>query len=128
MSYRTWGRVNERETRAFSEKAYRRQPLPAWDARWHALSIQARSFFLNEVKSPVKKQVAYSQQPSVSADRFPPHILKELTGAGFVEVQAARSRAFTDRVVACDGVYDFAARLRSLRRFHLLAADRPGEF
>ncbi|MBV8430427.1 MAG: helicase-associated domain-containing protein, partial [Solirubrobacterales bacterium] len=49
-------------------------------------------------------------------------------GAGFVEVQAARSRAFTDRVVACSGVYDFAIRLRSLRRFHLLAADRPGEF
>jgi hypothetical protein len=128
MSYRTWGRVNGRETRAFSEKAYRRQPLAAWDARWHALSTQARYFFLNEVKGPVKKQAAYSQQPSVSADRFPPHVLKELTGAGFVEVQTARSRAFTDRVVACDGAYDFAARLRSLRRFHLLAADRPGEF
>jgi hypothetical protein len=64
----------------------------------------------------------------VSVDKFPPHVLKELTGAGFVEVQAARSRAFTDRVVACAGVYDFAARLRSLRRFHLLAAGRPGEF
>lgn len=128
MSYRTWGRVNEREPRAFSEKAYRRQSLPAWDASWHALSVQARYFFLNEVKGPVKKQAVFSQQPSVSVGKFPPHVLKELTGAGFVEVQAARSRAFTDRVVTCDGVYDFAARLRSLRRFHLLAADRPGEF
>ena len=56
MSYGYWGQVKEREPRAYDEKAYRRQNLAVWDARWHALSVQARSFFLNEVKGPVKKQ------------------------------------------------------------------------
>lgn len=128
MSYGIWGRVKERETRNFFEKAYRREPLPAWDARWHRLSVQARYFFLNEVKGPVKKPTAYSQSPTVSANTFPPHVLKELASAGFVEVQAARSRAFTDRVVACNDLYDFAARLRGLRRLHLLAVDQPSKF
>jgi hypothetical protein len=128
MSYGFWGRVKEREPRAFDEKAYRRQTLAAWDAKWHRLSVQARYFFLNVVKGPVKKQTVHSHPPSVSTDKFPPHILKELTAAGFVEVQAARSRAFTDRVIACDGLYDFAARVRTLRRLHLLAANQPSEF
>src|SRR5580704_6931542 len=120
MSYGSWGRARERELRAYDEKAYRRQNLAAWDARWHALSVQARSSFLNEVKGPVNKQTATSMPPSVSTDRFPPQILKELTDAGFVVVQPARSRAFTDRVIAPDALYDFAARLRTIRRLHLL--------
>jgi soluble cytochrome b562 len=128
MSYGLWGRVKEREPRAFFEKAYRRQTLAAWDAKWHGLSVQARYFFLHVVKGPVKKQAVPSQPPSVSADRFPPHVLEELAAAGFVEVQPARSRAFTDRVIACDGLYDFALRLRTFRRLHLLAADQPSEF
>ena len=31
-------------------------------------------------------------------------------------------------MIACDGVYDFAARVRTLHRLHLLAADQPSEF
>ena len=128
MSYGFWGGVQERETRAFDEKAYRRQNLAIWDAKWHELSVQARYYFLNEVKGPAKKQKVYSTPPSVSIDKFPPHILKELTDAGFVEVQPARSRAFTDRVIAPDALYDFASRLRTVRRLHLLAADQPSGF
>ena len=63
----------------------------------------------------------------MAVDKFPPHILKELATAGFVEVQPARSKAFTDRVIACDGLYDFAARVRALHRMHLLTADKPSE-
>ena len=59
---------------------------------------------------------------------FPPHILKELTTAGFVEVQLAKSQAYTDRVIACSGLYDFATRVRTLQRLHLLATDKPSEF
>jgi hypothetical protein len=127
MSYGTWNREIVHKTRGVSEKAYERQSLPAWEAKWHALSVQARYFFLNEVKGPTNTQTVYSQQPSVSVDKFPPHILEELKGAGFVAVAVARSRSFTDRVVACKGLYDFATRLRSSRRFHLLAGDLPSE-
>ena len=128
MSYGYWGRSVERETRAYDEKAYRRQNLPIWDARWHELSAQARSSFLNEVKGPVKKQKVYSSPPSVSIDKFPPPILKELTDAGFVAVQPGKTKPFTDRVIAPDALYDFASRLRTVRRLPLLTADRPNEF
>ena len=79
-------------------------------------------------RDPPSRRTILPIQLSVSIDKFPPHILKELTDGGFVEVQLARSRAFTDRVIACDGVYDFAARVRTLHRLHLLAADQPSEF
>jgi len=128
MSSGAWGRSKDRESRAVDEKAYRRRALAAWDARWHGLSVQARFLFLNDVKGPIKKQTVHSQPPSVSINLLPTHVLKELVAAGFVEVQAARSRAFTDRVIACEGIYDFATRVRALRRLHLLAADRPSEF
>jgi hypothetical protein len=128
MSYGYWGREKQRETRAVDEKAYRRQDLAPWDARWHELSVQARSFFVTEVKGPAKPQKPASQPPSVSVDAFPPHILKELTDAGFIEVQPARSRAFGDRVIAPAVLYDFASRLRTVRRLHLLNADLPSEF
>lgn len=127
MSYGIRGRVKEREPRAYHERAYRRGPLAAWDARWHGLSAQARFFFLDVVKAPVKRQAAHSLPPSVSTEKFPPHILKELAAAGFVEVQAARSKAYTDRVIAGAGLHDFTSRIRTLRRLHLLAADQPIE-
>src|SRR5262245_36586591 len=122
MRYSFWSGVKEREPRAFHEKAYRRQTLALWDARWLALSGQARYFFLYEVKGPLKKTAARSDPPGVSIDRFPPHILKELADGGFVEIQAAKSRTITEKVVASSGIYDFAVRVRTLRRLHLLAA------
>jgi hypothetical protein len=128
MSYGYGGREKQRETRAFDEKAYRRQDLAPWDARWHELSVQARAFFVNEVKGPAKPQKPAAQPPSISADAIPPQILKELTDAGFIEVQPARSRAFGDRVIAPAALYDFASRLRTIRRLHLLNAELPSEF
>ncbi len=128
MSYGYWGKAKERESVAFDAKAYRRQNLARWDARWHALSVQARYVFVHEVKGPARQQKATSMPPSVSADTFPPHLLEELTAAGFIEVQPARSRAFSDRVIAHDALYDFASRLRTVRRLHLLSADLPSEF
>ena len=127
MSDGYWDRVKERDLRAFDEKSYQRKGLAAWDARWHELSVPARSTFLEEVKGPAKAQKSTSMPPSVSISKFPPDVLKELTAAGFVEVQPARSRAFTDRVIAPDALYDFASRLRTVRRLHLLAADPPIE-
>jgi len=128
MRYGFWGLEKKRESRPFGDKAYRRQALASWDAKWHGLSIQARYFFLHEVKGPVKERTIHSTPQSVSSDKFPLHILEELTAAGFIEVQPARSRALADRVIACDGLYDFATRIRTMRRLHLLAADQPSEF
>jgi hypothetical protein len=127
MRYGSWGPLKERETRGFDERAYRRQALAAWDAKWHELSVQARYYFLNVVKGPAKSQNVGSTPPSVVIDRFPLHIMEELTSAGFVAVLPARSQASTERVIGCDPVYDFAARIRSLPRYHLLAADQPSE-
>jgi len=127
MRYGFWNGLNERNPRAFYERAYHRQSLAAWDDKWHRLSDQARNFFLNVVQGPAKQPSNQADQPSVSIDKFPHHILRELTNGGFVEVQLARSQAFTDRVVACNGLYDFAARVRTLQQFHLLVADQPNE-
>jgi hypothetical protein len=124
MKYRAWLRVQDSELRNFDEKAYRRETLAGWDAKWHGLSAQARYFFLNDVKGPVKDPV-HPNPPTVSADMFPPRILTELSAAGFVEMQPATAGAFSKRVVAPHAVYDFATRVRSLRRLHLLAADQP---
>ena len=128
MKYRSWMRVKDVEVRAFDEKAFRRPALATWDTIWHGLSAQARYFFLNVVKGPVKNP-AYSNPTSASADRFPARVLEELTAAGFVEVQSATSgAAAAERVIACQAAFDFAVRVRSLARLHLLAADRPTEF
>src|SRR4051794_38604207 len=118
MSFGYRGRAIERGSRDSSEKAYGRRGLAAWDARWHRLSAQARYFFLNVVKGPARIRKGSSALTSyrVAVDRFPPHVLAELRDAGFVEIEAARSRAFSDRVIACDGLYDFATRVRSLQR------------
>jgi hypothetical protein len=126
MNYGLWGRTKP-EPGEFYEKAYRRQTLADWDTKWLELSVQARYFFLNEVKGPAKSQPAQSTAPSVATDKFPLHILNELTAAGFIEVRRAKSRGFTDRVVACNGLYDFMARGRLLSRLHLLDVDQPSE-
>jgi Helicase conserved C-terminal domain len=126
MSY-GWGRASATESRNSFEKAYQRQSLADWDARWHELSGQARYFFLNVVKGPLKGGNVRSIPPSVALDAFPAHVLKELVDAGFVVVQAARSKAFTDRVVAGADLYDFATRVRLINRLHLLAVDQPSQ-
>jgi hypothetical protein len=116
------------EPRDFFEKAYRRDSLPIWDAKWHGLSVPARRLFLNVVKLPGKDRSTYSDPADVPKDKFPPDVLEELAAAGFVEIRRARFSTDTDRVLAGVGVDDFAWRARILRRHHLLDADRPSEF
>ena len=127
MSYGTWGKVKSPENQAFFEKAYKRQPLAFWDARWQGLPDRARYFFLNEVRGPAKQRVPRSIQPSVSLSRFPSEVLKELTDAGFVKVEPAKSPAQPGRVVACEDLYDFAIRIRALPRYHLLGPKESSE-
>jgi Helicase conserved C-terminal domain len=125
--YGTWGRGNTREIGAFHERAYGREGLAEWDVKWHGLTPQARSAFVNTVKGPARNQADHAPTYSVPRDKFGPHVLEELTAAGFVGVLPARSKTSTDRVFAPARLYDFAARVRMLNRHHLLGGDRPVE-
>ena len=122
---RSWARA--RGDRDVFEKAYRRKALAPWDAKWHGLSVEARRVFLENVKGPFKKLSALAAAPGVPLKNFPAAALNELTAAGFVKVQVAKSSVMVDQVIALDSVFDFAARVRALRRFHLLDADLPSE-
>ncbi|WP_406701359.1 helicase-associated domain-containing protein (plasmid) [Singulisphaera sp. Ch08] len=130
MSYGSRIRPKEKEFRNHLQKAYRRESLTIWDAKWHALSIQARYFFLYVVKFDVEKRLAKPNAAGtgVSINRFPSSILKELIAAGLVEIAAARSRAFSDQAIVCDEAYDFTTRLHALQRHRLLASGKSSEF
>src|ERR1700677_4079830 len=121
MRHRFLGRQTAIAQRAFCDKAYRRQESAVWEAKWHQISARARDAFLNVVKGPLKTSASKSNQSSVSIKKFPANILQELTDAGFVEVRPTKSKISAGRVCATDGVNDFAARIRTLRKFHLLA-------
>jgi Helicase conserved C-terminal domain len=127
MRYRFTGNQNSLDGRAFCDRAYRRQGMAVWEAKWHDISVGARDAFLNVVKGPVKTSGTNSKRPGVSIKKFARNIVEELTDAGFVEVRVSKSRLSGDRVFTTDGVNNFAARIRTLRRFHLLAAEGPGE-
>jgi hypothetical protein len=127
MRYRSWDRAHPPWARGFDERAYRRDTLGVWDSRWHALSSQARYFFLNIVKIPPRTTFAYSVNPGAGVDLFPPHVLGELSAAGFVKVVSADDAQGSGRVVAGEELHDFAMRIRTLRRLHLLDAGKPSE-
>ena len=116
------------EPRDFFEKAFRRDSLAVWDARWQGLSVPARRFFLDVVKLSGSVPSTYSDPASVATDKFPPDVLEELAAAQFVQVRRDRFSKDVDLVIAGFGVDDFAWRARILRRLHLLDADRPSEF
>lgn len=122
MSYGGWDGPKGREARAFHEKAFLRKGLADWDARWHGLSAGARLAFFDEVKGPVRPQTGRAVQPSVGADKFPARTLEELVGAGFVTVGPGK-KAGPERVAAVEGLYDFAARVRALRRYRPLGGE-----
>jgi hypothetical protein len=88
MGYRygSWVREAERELSNLHERAFRREGLAAWDARWHELTPEARSYFVNEVKGPAKNQADHAPSYTVAATKFPAHVLEELTAAGFIKV------------------------------------------
>ena len=127
MAYGDWGKPKE-ERRAFSGKAYRRPGLAEWDAKWHGLSAGARGAFLDEVKGPVRGQGGRpTAQPSMAIEKFPAPVLEELVAAGLVVAKATRIKGPADKVFAVEGAYDFAIRIRALRKYRLLADDAPGD-
>ena len=128
MSFGMSRRLGKHTTSAASEKADKHEKMRAWEARWGALSAQARDVFLNVVKGPPKNAMIYPSQLTVKVNKFPPHILQELKDAGFVEVKRPNANASAERVYANTGLHDFATRVRNLRKFHVLAADQPSEF
>ena len=56
----TWGRAKKGDAPAMHERAFRRRGLAAWDARWHELTPEARSSFVNEVKGPARNQADHA--------------------------------------------------------------------
>ncbi len=123
MGYGSWGRVRDREPRAFDEKAFRRAPVPPWDDAWHQLSVAARRAFLDDVKAPRKSTSA--RQVGISKEKFAPKVLDELTAAGFVAIRPGGLKSRPDRVVSAIEPPDFVGRIQALRRHHLLAVDPP---
>src|SRR3954454_8002844 len=118
--YSLWSRQNRREERDFHEKAFRREGLAEWDARWHKLSVEARLAVLNNLKIPPKSQGPGSTRPSVPVELIVPKTLEELVAAGFAEIGGTRMIGPRDRVFLVDGATDFVARVRSLNRHRLL--------
>ena len=118
--YGASSRRDLRESGEFHERAFRRADLAAWDAKWHTLTPQARSIFVDTLKGPARNQADHAPTYSVAKDRLPPDALDELIAAGFVKLLPARSRNSAERVFAPAILYDFAARVRMLARLHLL--------
>ncbi len=104
----------------FCERVWSRKSLAEWDARWLGLSIPARLAFLQEVKAPPKPFAGGSPGAGAPATSFKPDVLKELTTAGFVRVQAASSAKKPDRVITNDVAASFRTRIRALFRIRLL--------
>jgi soluble cytochrome b562 len=122
-----FGHPNKAAPRHSNEKVYRRQTLGEWDSRWHRLSSLARYFVLHHVTLRTSSPAFRSTAPDVSISTFPPGVVEELSHGGFVKIVPGTRNGVRDRVVASDGLHEFAARAHTLRRYHLLADDQPSE-
>jgi hypothetical protein len=120
-------RARERGSPIVHERAFGRQKLAAWDARWHDLTPQARSYFIDVLKGPARNQADHAPTYTVSKDKLPSAVLAELLAGGFVKLQPGRTRTSADRVFVPAELFDFATRVRMLGRLSLLDADRPDE-
>jgi hypothetical protein len=123
----TMRQAKDREDPAVHERAFRRKDLATWEARWHGLTPPARSYFIDVLKGPARNQADHAPTYTLSKDKLPRGILEELSAAGFVKVQPARTRNSTERVFVPAELFDFATRVRMLARLGLLDARRPGE-
>lgn len=119
------GRAEARKPGGFHERAFRRQGLAEWDAKWHVLSPAARSDFLHKVKGPAATQADHAPSYLIAKDQFAPGTLEELVAADFVKLLPGRSKKTGDRAFAPSALYDFAVRVRMLDRFRLLTVDLP---
>jgi hypothetical protein len=124
MLYNWW----DRDRPAFHDRAFRRAELPAWDARWHTLSVAARKEFLANIKTSRPYNRFQTDQPPVSAERFSASVLEELIAAGFVSVRDPQYHEKSRQAALVAGAIDFTDRLRALRRYHVLDARQPSEF
>ena len=117
MSYYDPYSTRRGEPRVDDEKAWKRSLATAWDTRWHALSPGARLALLDRVKAPTK--AGSITQPSSPATGIDAAVLDEIVAAGFVRVEPPIGKR-PPRVFPLAETYDFATRVRALRRFHLL--------
>ncbi len=123
--YRFDGRAETRKPGGFHERAFRRQGLAEWDAKWHVLSPAARSVFLHKIQGPTGMQSDQAPSYLIPTDHFAPGPLEELVAAGFVKLLPGRSKKSVDRVFAPAALHDFAIRVRMLDRFRVLTVDLP---
>jgi hypothetical protein len=107
----------------FHDKAWKRSDMAAWDERWSRLSVPARRRYLDHVKAAAYRQSA--GRPFNKSGSFEPSILQEWRQAGLIrDENKPRSEGF----VVTDEAIGFTARLRALRRYHLLDSDSASEF
>jgi hypothetical protein len=102
------------EKSAFHDKAWKRADLAAWDERWPRLSVSARRYLLDSVRSPTLTNT-WVLNPVAGV---PGPIFSELQAAGVISLQEAGQPGHF--VVAARAV-GWLARLRALRRFCLLS-------
>lgn len=127
MSYGrgSWDRPISGKADSLIELALGRRELANWDARWHRLSPSARETFLDVMSGPSRNQADHAPSSFVSADRIPPNVLDELIQAGFARVVEPHIGARIRRVLAPADLYDFANRVRTLRRLIPLSEGPP---
>src|SRR5438270_9641969 len=126
MRFNLWGSPRATEERAFHEKAFRRKGLPAWDAKWHALSPKARDAYLYEVKGATVGAQQGRTRASVPVAQLAPVVVRELVEAGLVELGSATLLGPKDQVLPVKGAADFATRLRTMDKFRLLTTGPEG--
>jgi hypothetical protein len=110
------------------ERAYRRLVLDAWDAKWHGLTVETRTAFLNSMKLAFLNPVRNVLQPTVVKDLLPATALEELLATRFVELSKSRPNGLAlDRVAVAPNAVDFAIRVHAIKSLRLLSADPPGD-
>ena len=120
MSFYGFWQGSRRDPKGEHDKAWNRTKATAWDAKWQALSHQARLAYLNQIKAPTKEG-SYTQ-PSTPADKVPAGPLQELVAAGFVKVEPGSGKK-PGRAIPLSTAYDFSSRVRSMYRYQLLGAS-----
>src|SRR4051812_11344059 len=126
MRFNLWGSPRAVEDRAFHEKAFRREGLAAWDARWHALSPRARGAYLYEIKGATLGAQQGRTRASVPVSTLAPDVVRELVEAGLVELGSATLLGPRDQVLPVKAAADFATRLRTVDKYRLLTTSPAG--
>src|SRR5689334_16273703 len=104
MSYFNYFWHGARDPRNEHEKAWKRAQATAWDAKWQALSVAARTAYLTQIKAP-NKEKSFTQ-PSTPLDKVPADAVAELEAAGFVKVDPPVGKK-PGRVFPLSAAFDF---------------------